>query len=194
MSKRAIVLLAKGFEEIEAVAVIDILRRANVNVQICSIDKNTVVGSHNISIKSDVRLDFIDLYNDRYDVVYIPGGVPGVNNLVESDKVLELIRKYHEDGVIIAAICAGPWVLKEAGIIKDHEVTSFPSFKGKVNAKNYVDEVFVKSGNILTSRGPGTAMEMGFRILQELGLEKEAKNLREDMQYNFLFEKLKEKE
>lgn len=188
MSKRAIVLLANGFEEIEAVAVIDILRRAKVNVQICSIDKDYVMGAHNISIKSDVRLNFIDIYNDQYDVVYVPGGVPGVNNLADNDKVLELLQKYHEDGVIIAAICAGPWVLHQAGIIKDHEITSFPSFKEKIKAKNYVDEVFVKSDNILTSRGAGTAMEMGFRIVHELGLVEEAKTLREDMQYNFLME------
>ncbi len=189
MNKRAIVLLAKGFEEIEAVAVIDILRRANVKVQICSIDKDQVVGAHNISIKSDVRLDFIDIYNDDYDVVYVPGGVPGVNNLAENEKVLDLLRKYHEDGVIIASICAGPWVLEQAGIIKDHEVTSFPSFKEKINPKEYKDEIFVKSGNVLTSRGAGTAMELGFMILNELGLVEEEKTLREDMQYNVLFEK-----
>ncbi len=188
MSKRAIILLAKGFEEIEAVSVIDILRRASVKVQICSIDKDYVEGSHHITIKSDVRLDFIDIYNDEYDLVFVPGGVPGVNNLAENEKVLELLQKYHEDGVMIAAICAGPWVLEQAGILKDHEVTSFPSFKEKMNPKNYVDEVFVKSGNVLTSRGAGTAMEMGFMILHELGLLEEEKTLREEMQYNFLFE------
>lgn len=188
MSKRAMVLLAKGFEEIEAVVVIDILRRAKVNVQICSIDKDHVVGAHQISIKSDVRLDFIDINNDQYDVVYVPGGVPGVYNLAENEKVLDLIKKYHEDGVIIAAICAGPWVLNQAGILNNHEVTSFPSFKEKIHPKNYLDEVFVKSGNVLTSRGAGTAMEMGFRILHELGLVEEEKMLREDMQYNFLME------
>lgn len=192
MSKRVMVLLATGFEEIEAVSVIDILRRAKVNVQICSIDKEFVTGSHNITIKSDVRLDFIDIYNDDYDLIYLPGGVPGVNHLAESEDVLKLIRKYNEDGVFIAAICAAPWVLDQAGILADHEVTSAPTFKDKVSPKEYLEKVFVRSENILTSRGAGTSMEMGFRILETLGLTEEAARLREDMQYNFLLENQKQ--
>ncbi len=182
------VILAPGFEEIEAVSVIDILRRAKVNVQICSTDKEFVTGSHNITIKSDARLEFIDVYNDDYDLIYLPGGVPGVNHLAESEDVMKLLKKYNEDGVFIGAICAAPWVLDQAGILKNHEVTSAPTFKDKISPKSFVDKVFVTSGNILTSRGAGTSMEMGFRILETLGLEEEAKKLREDMQYNFLMD------
>ncbi len=191
MSKRVMVLLAPGFEEIEAVAVIDILRRAKVTVQICSTtEKEYVTGSHNITIKSDVRLKFIDIYNDMYDLIYLPGGVPGVNNLAENESVLELLKKYDEDGAYIGAICAAPWVLGEAGILEGHTVTSAPTFKEKISPKSYVDAVFVSSGNILTSRGAGTSMEMGFKILETLGYEEEAKKLREDMQYNFLLEQI----
>lgn len=188
--KRALVLLAPGFEEIEAVSVIDILRRAKVNVQVASVtEKEYVTGSHNITIKSDVRLEFIDIYNDLYDLIYLPGGVPGVNNLVASEKVLDLLRKYHEDQVLIGAICAAPWVLEEAGILGGHVATSAPTFKDKIHPEEYLAEVFVKSGNILTSRGAGTSLEMGYSLLDALGLTEEADKLREDMQYNFLLEK-----
>ncbi len=189
MHKRVMVILAPGFEEIEAVAVIDILRRAKVSVQICSTEKEFVTGSHNITIKSDARLEFIDLNNDEYDLIYLPGGVPGVNHLAESEDVMNLLKKFNEDGVLIGAICAAPWVLDQAGILTKHEVTSAPTFKDKISPKSYVDEVFVQSGNILTSRGAGTSLEMGFKILETLGLEEDAKKLREDMQYNFLMDK-----
>jgi len=193
MSKRVMVLLAPGFEEIEAVSVIDILRRAKVNAQICSsTEKEHVTGAHNITVKSDVRLDFIDIYNDLYDLIYLPGGVPGVDNLAGNKNVLELLKKYDADGTYISAICAAPWVLDKAGILKDHEVTSFPTYKDKISPKAYVDKVFVSSGNILTGRGAGTSMEMGFKILETLGLVEESKKLREDMQYNFLLEHVNE--
>lgn len=193
MNKRVMVLLAPGFEEIEAVSVIDILRRAKVNVQVCSItEKEYVTGSHNITIKSDVRLDFIDIYNDEYDLIYLPGGVPGVNNLADNENVIKLLQKYDEDGTYIGAICAAPWVLNEAGILKEHDATSAPTFKDKISPKSYLDKVFVSSGNILTSRGAGTSMEMGFRILETLGMKEESDRLREDMQYNFLFQHVNE--
>lgn len=187
--KRALVLLAPGFEEIEAVSVIDILRRAKVHVQIASvISKDYVTGSHNITLKSDVRLEFIDVKNDDYDLIYLPGG-PGVTHLAESEEVLSLLRTYYEDKVLIGAICAAPWVLEVAGILAGHEITSFPTYEDKVHPEKYSHEVFVASGNILTSRGAGTSMEMGFSLLEALGLSEEAAKLREDMQYNFLLAK-----
>src|SRR5690606_7246264 len=151
------------------------------NVQICSTtEKEYVTGSHNITVKSDVRLEFIDIYNDLYDLIYLPGGVPGVNNLADNEHVIELLKKYDGDGTYIGAICAAPWVLDKAGILKDHEVTSFPTYKDKITPKSYLDKVFVSSGNILTARGAGTSMEMGFKILETLGLVDESKKLRED--------------
>ena len=188
MKKRVMVLLAPGFEEIEAVAVIDILRRAHVNVQICSTtEEDHVTGGHHMTIKTDVRLAFIDIYNDVYDLLYLPGGGEGVKNLAANEKVMTFLKRFYEEKGYIAAICAAPWVLDQAGILKGHRVTSFPSFQDKIHPKSYVEEVFVASENILTSRGAGTSMEMGFSILETLGLAEEAKKLREDMQYNFLF-------
>ena len=101
--KKVLVLLAQGFEEIEAVAVIDILRRAGVIVQICSTGKEYVTGNHGITIKSDVRLDYIDVYSDTYDLIYIPGGQPGATNLKDDERVIDLLKKYDTDQVLLAA-------------------------------------------------------------------------------------------
>jgi len=186
--KKVLVLLASGFEEIEAVAVIDILRRAGVIVQICSTGKESVTGNHGITLKSDVRLDYIDVYSDTYDLIYIPGGQPGATNLKDDQRVIDLLKKYDSDQVLIAAICAGPTVLEEAGLLNEREGTSFPTYKDALKFKEYLEVPFVKSKNILTSRGAGTAMEMGYKILEELGLKDEAVELRENMQYNFMLD------
>lgn len=186
--KNVLVLMATGFEEIEAVAVIDILRRAGIKVQICSIEKEYVTGSHGITMKSDVRLDYIDIYTDIYDLIYIPGGMPGAANLKDDERIIGLLKKYDSDGVLLAAICAGPLVLDEAGLLSEREGTSFPTYKDNLNFKEYLEVPFVKSKNILTGRGPGTAMEMGFRIVEELGLSDEAARLRGEMQYTFMLD------
>lgn len=190
--KKVLVLLAKGFEEIEAVTVIDILRRAHVKVHICSIDKEFVEGSHGITIKSDVRLEYIDINKDLYDLIYLPGGMPGAANLRDDIRVIELLKKYSGDNVLLSAICAAPIVLNEAGLLKDKEATSFPGFREVIDCRKYLEELTVSSGNIITSRGPATAMELGFTLLEKLGLEAEAHDLREDMLYNFLLEKKRE--
>lgn len=187
--KKALVLLAEGFEEIEAIAVIDILRRGNVTVHVCSLDKEHVTGAHSITVKSDVRLEYIDIKTDNYDLIYLPGGIPGATNLRDDPRVIDLLKQYDEEGAILSAICAGPIVLERAGLLADKEVTSFPSFKKDLHFKAYHDRPAVVSGNVVTGRGAGTAMELGFTLLEELGLKERADKLREDMQYNLLFEK-----
>lgn len=190
--KKVLVLLAKGFEEIEAISVIDILRRTpDVIVHICSTGNQFVTGAHGIVIKSDLRIDYIDLFTDTYDLVYIPGGMPGAESLRDNEKVIELINKYYKDDTKIAAICAGPIVLERAGLLEGEVGTSYPGFENELSFKEYKEELVVVSDNIITSRGPGTSMELGFVILEELGLESESKRLREEMQYNFLKDKIK---
>lgn len=189
--KKVLVLLAKGFEEIEAITVIDILRRtSDVIVHIGSAGKQFLTGAHGIVIKSDLRIDYIDLFTDTYDLVYIPGGMPGAENLRENEKVIELIQTYYKDNSKIAAICAGPIVLEKAGLLENEIGTSYPGFDKELSFKEYKEDLVVVSNNIITSRGPGTAMELGFVILEQLGLESESKRLREEMQYNFLKNKI----
>lgn len=187
--KKVLVLLAKGFEEIEAVTIIDILRRAQVLVHVCSISgKDDVEGSHGITLKSDMRLDYLDTKTDKYDLIFIPGGMPGAANLRDDPRVIELLKEFNDNKLLISAICAGPIVLDEAGLLKGRIGTSFPTFRDQLKYEEYKEETTVVSSNIITSRGPGTAMDLGFTILEQLGLESDAQRLREDMMYNFMVE------
>lgn len=185
--KKILVFLADGFEEIEAVTVIDILRRANVRVDICSLEHDLVRGAHDIYVKSDIQIG--DNLPD-YDGIYLPGGMPGAKNLMEHPRVQELIADYHSKGKLISAICAAPIALNKAGILKGERVTSFPAFENELDDVIYIEEPVVVSNNILTSRGPGTSFSTGFAILKYLGYINEAEELKEDMQFNFFIKNI----
>ncbi len=165
--KKIAVLLAEGFEEIETITPIDILRRAGFDVDLVSIGQKIVKGSHQISIESTKGWENME----AYDAVFIPGGQPGATNLAQDERVLELLKSYHLAHKVIAAICAGPTVLQAAGIIQGRKVTSYPManveerFKGTI----YLNENVVLDGNILTSRGVGTALEFAFVLVDLLG-------------------------
>ncbi|GBU25296.1 hypothetical protein R83H12_01939 [Fibrobacteria bacterium R8-3-H12] len=161
-------LLTNGFEELEFVAPYDILHRGGVKVQTASIsDKKEVTGSHNITVLADLLLSQIE--DLPFDLLVLPGG-PGTENLLKSDLVKKLLVKSHEAGKKIAAICAAPKVLASAGILRDREATSFPAARAEVEpfCKKYLDVPVVVSGNIITSRGAGTAAEFGFCLLSLL--------------------------
>jgi len=167
--KTALFLLANGFEELEFVAPYDILHRGGVKVQTASIsDKKEVTGSHNLTVVADSLLSQIDSLN--FDLLVLPGGGPGTENLFKSDLVKKLLLKSYEECKRIAAICAAPKVLANAGILSDHEATSFPATRADVEpfCKKYLDVPVVVSGNIITSRGAGTAAEFGFCLLSLL--------------------------
>jgi len=161
-------LLTNGFEELEFVAPYDILHRGGVKVQTASIsDKKEVTGSHNITVVADLLLSQVE--DLPFDLLVLPGG-PGTDNMLKSDLVKKLLIKSHEAGKQIAAICAAPKVLANAGILKDREATSFPSERPNVEpfCKRYLDVPVVVSGNIITSRGAGTAAQFGFCLLSLL--------------------------
>jgi len=177
-------LLANGFEELEFVAPYDILHRGGVKVQTASInDKKEVTGSHNITVIADSLLSQVGDLN--FDLLVLPGGGPGTENLFKSDLVKKLLLKSYEAGKKIAAICAAPKVLANAGILRDHEATSFPATRAEVEpfCKKYLDVPVVVSGNITTSRGAGTAAEFGFCLLSVL----ENYNLAEDVKGKMKF-------
>jgi len=164
----ALFLLTNGFEELEFVAPYDILHRGGVKVQTVSIsDKKEVTGSHNITVLADSLLSQVE--DLPFDLLVLPGG-PGTENLLKSDLVKKLIIKSYEAGKRIGAICAAPKVLANAGILRDHEATSFPAARVDVEhlCKKYLDVPVVISGNIITSRGAGTAAEFGFCLLSLL--------------------------
>ncbi|MDR2732288.1 MAG: DJ-1/PfpI family protein [Fibromonadaceae bacterium] len=161
----ALFLLANGFEELEFVAPYDILHRGGIEVKTASIsDEKEVEGSHGIKVLADSLLQ--DIEGLPFDLLVLPGG-PGTKNLRESEPVKNLLLKSYDAGRNIAAICAAPSVLANAGILRNHCATSFPAVRGDVEpyCKKYVDAPVVISENIITSKGAGTAAEFGFCLL-----------------------------
>ena len=177
---KALVLMAEGFEEIELTSLVDILRRGGVTVTIAGLKDGLITGSRGIKMQPDVTLDGI---KEMYDIIILPGGSPGYVNLGNDRRVIELIKRYNADGKIVAAICAGPSVLVKAGILGGKKVTIFKGMENELKNAVYVDKPVVVDGNILTSQGPGTAMEFAIELLKRLMGEKKAKEVQEKLLY-----------
>lgn len=164
MSSKVLVLLAPGFEEIEAVTIIDILRRAEIDVTIAGLEKNMVEGSHQISIKADTYYKSIEI--DEYDFIILPGGQPGTNNLKLNQTIIEWLQKFKNEDKMIGAICAAPIVLKEANISQGIRLTSYPAEKNQFDEKFYSENKVVFDQNIITSRGVGTAIDFSLELVK----------------------------
>lgn len=166
---RIIILLADGFEEIEALAPLDILRRLNYDVKLVSMnDTLQVKSSHNVLFNADI------LFNDEIlnsNGVVIPGGMPGATNLRDDHRVISLIQLFNKENKLISAICAGPIVLGKANILINHAATCYPGFEKELECKTYLEDKVVISENIITSRGPATAFDFSFAIATYLGLD-----------------------
>src|SRR5271157_994169 len=164
MNKRAIIILADGFEEVEAITPVDLLRRAGIAVTMLGLMSMEVKGSHNIVIKADSLLND---FNGQYDALILPGG-PGHKNLLESHKVLHLVNASFQQRLLCAAICAAPSIFGKAGILKNKKATCFPGYEDKLGEAIFVREKVVRDENIITSRGAGTAVEFGLEIINYL--------------------------
>lgn len=170
------IVLANGFEEIEAVSVIDILRRGGIESVIVGLDRNLVCGAHHIFIQSDILLDELD-YNE-FEAIVLPGGLPGADNLANSQKLTEILNSFDANNKYICAICAAPFVLSNAGVIKQN-FTCYPGFESRIKNANFIsNQNVVKDHNIITSKGPATAMEFALEILRELQGEKIYKDIK----------------
>ncbi len=163
---KAIVLLAEGFEEIEAITVVDVLRRLDIVCDTCSIHGREVQGAHRIAVQADVLFDDVDFQD--YQTVILPGGMPGARYLKEDKRVVALIQDFYATGKLVAAICAAPIVLKEAGITAGKTLTSFPGFRDEFADSHYVEERVIQDGSLITSRGPSTALAFAFRIAENM--------------------------
>lgn len=168
--KKVAVLLAEGFETIEALTVVDILRRAEVCCHTFSLGKIDVCTSHNITVKADKNIDDKDIKD--YDCIVLPGGMPGAKNLKEDPRVIQLIKDFNNDGKLICAICAGPIALAEAKIIEGKDVTCYPGFEDELGNCNYKEELVVSCGNIITGKGPAATIPFAFEILSNIAPEK----------------------
>ena len=178
MSTRARILvpLAEGFEEIEAVTIIDVLRRAELDVTVASLVPGPVRGAHAIPLVPDADLAELDL--GAFDVLVLPGGQPGTRNLAADERILALARRLHREGKRTAAICAAPLVLHAAGILDGLAVTAYPSVQASLGgARVDANARVVRAGSVLTSQGAGTALEFALALVADLAGEARADEL-----------------
>lgn len=177
---KALVLMAEGFEEIELTSIVDILRRGGVTVTIAGLKDGIITGSRGMKMQPDATLDSI---KEMYDMIILPGGSPGYINLGGDRRVIDLVTRYNAGGKIVAAICAAPSVLAKAGILAGKNATIFTGMENELKNAKYVDKPVVEDGNIMTSQGPGTAMEFALALLKRLTDDKKGKELREKLIY-----------
>lgn len=177
--KKVCVLLADGFEEVEALTVSDIIRRANIVCDLVAIKDKNVTSSHGVIIEADKVFDD----NMDYDLVVLPGGMPGATNLRDDERVINLLKKQNEAGKLIGAICAAPIVLGKAGLTENRNITSYPGFEDELPKCNYIEEAVVVDKNIITSRGPATGMAFAYELLNQLGYKQECEKIKAGMLY-----------
>ncbi|MBI5092952.1 MAG: DJ-1/PfpI family protein [Candidatus Hydrogenedentes bacterium] len=163
-----LVPLAQGCEELEAVTIVDILRRAGVDVVTAGLDKTPVKASRGVTIIPDMTLD--EALKQNYDMVALPGGLPGADNLNNDTRIHDLLKKMAAGGKFTAAICAAPVVLAKAGLLKGKKATSYPGFLDKMALPGvtFANQAVVKDGKVITSRGPGTAMDFALELVESL--------------------------
>lgn len=176
---KVVVPLADGFEEIEAMAIIDVLRRAAIEVTIAGLHSGPVESARRVKVVPDTTIDTITV--DAFDMIVLPGGQPGSDNLNANERVKGLIRDFHRKGKLTGAICAAPYVLAGAGILDGKKATSHPSYSGKLAGAIYQEKAVVEDGNIMTSRGPGTAVCFALAIVEKLVGKEKANSIREAM-------------
>lgn len=196
MSKHIAVLLADGFEEGEALFVIDILRRAGFVCDGVSMQGDLATGSHGIRVLPDKRIEDVD--PEAYDMVVLPGGLPGADTLRDSGTVIRWVQDFAANPEkYVAAICAAPQVLAKAGVSAGRRLTSYPGEKYQrlfadadyVDDNRQTEECVVTDGHLITSRGPGTTLPFAYKLVEMLGGD--ADKLRQAMQYNALKESLR---
>jgi 4-methyl-5(b-hydroxyethyl)-thiazole monophosphate biosynthesis len=167
MSKNVVVLLAEGFEEVEAVTPIDYLRRAGIEVTIASIGNTlSVKGARGITLNTDAALKNL---KQNWDAVIIPGGMPGATNIAASKEAGALITEMAVTGKLVCAICASPAVvLAPLGLLSGKKFTCYPGMEERVQGAQWTDQLVVSDGNIITSRGAGTAGAFAIAIISKL--------------------------
>ena len=183
--KKVALMIADGSEEIEALTVVDVMRRAGITCDIISVSEKEIVSAHNIKIVAD---KVIDESIKKYDMIVLPGGLPGADNLADNDLLIETLQEFSKDNnKYIGAICASPAiVLSKANIEEGKNITSYPGkgFEDLLKKANYTENLVEVDGNIITSRGPATAMLFAYKLLDVLGHN--SKEVSDGMLWNLL--------
>ena len=164
--KKVIVFLAEGFEEIEAISIIDTLRRAQISVTTVSVGEDKMVkGAHNVSVQADKLFDEVDFTS--YDMVVLPGGMPGAKNLQDHEGVKTQVKVFAKDK-LVAAICAAPMVLGSMGLLKGKRATCYPGFEPELIEATITNEPVTVDGNITTGKGPAFARNLSVQLVETL--------------------------
>lgn len=176
---KVLVPLANGFEEIEAVSVIDVLRRAGIEVVTAGLPGTIVEGSRNVKMIADRKID--DVKKEDFDAVVLPGGDPGYVNLSKSKKLTDILTDFNENNKTIAAICASPSILGKLGILDGKKATIYPGMEKDIPKPR--DGKVVVDGNVITSQGPGTAIDFALEIISRAKGKFFAQDIREQLVY-----------
>lgn len=178
---QVLVPLAEGFEEIEAVAIVDILRRAEIDVISAGLADGPVTGSRGIVVVPDTTI--AQVQDDPFEMIVLPGGLPGTTHLQGDSRIINMIRRVHDQGGYVTAICAAPSIFAGMGLLKGRQVTSHPSVKtadGFAEAE-YIEQRVVVDGHFITSRGPGTAIEFAMQLVETLAGPAKVEQLNQGM-------------
>jgi 4-methyl-5(b-hydroxyethyl)-thiazole monophosphate biosynthesis len=176
---RVAVILADGFEEVEALAIIDVLRRAEIETVVAGLHDGVITSARKVKVVPDTVIDTVKA--DDFDMIVLPGGQPGADNLNADPRVKELLTSFCQKGKLTGAICAAPIVLASAGLLQGKRATSYPSYKDRLGGAKYEEKSVVVDGNLLTSRGPGTALAFGLAIVERLVGKEKAQKIKEAM-------------
>ncbi len=175
--------LADGSEEVELLAVVDVLMRGGQEVKLVSVTgKKDVVSAHRVKIQADCV--FSEVNCKEADLLFLPGGMPGTRNLAAHEGLLSALKEAHAENKRIAAICAAPSILGGLGILEGKKATCFPGFELKLEGAKYTKQGVVTDGNITTARGLGYALDMGIELLKLLADETHARQIKEAIQYD----------
>jgi 4-methyl-5(b-hydroxyethyl)-thiazole monophosphate biosynthesis len=164
--KTALVLFAEGSEELEAVTVVNILRRGDITVSLAGLTNGLLRGSRGVTLQPDTTLEAA--LKQEFDMIVLPGGQPGTNHLKADTRVLQLVKKMYSQDKYVTAICAAPSVLATAGLLDGKRATSFPTCLDNFSNVNLQTAAVVEDGKLITSRGPGTAMDFALTLLERL--------------------------
>ncbi|MCR5089477.1 MAG: DJ-1/PfpI family protein [Oscillospiraceae bacterium] len=181
--KKLLLLLAEGFEEIEALTAADLLRRAGMTCELCATGSSlSVRGAHGISVNADLIFHHAD--PGAYDGVILPGGTPGTRHLSENNDVIGLLQKYSSEGKLTAAICAAPTVLATAGLLNGKNAVCYPGMEKQLSAANVMKEPAVTDGTVITGRGVGTAISFALEIVRYYNGEAASQKLAKEIVFS----------
>lgn len=176
------VFFAAGYEEIEALTVVDLCRRAGIGVTMVSVDDTEfVTGSHGIDVRMDAKLKEVDF--ETFDMLVLPGGKAGTENLEACDALMEQVDRFYAAGKWIAAICAAPSIFGHRGILKGRKATCYPSFASHLEGAEVTDSPAQTDGNVITGRGMGCAVDFGLEIAEQLLSKQDAVRLAQQIVY-----------